>query len=262
MAKLTVLMYHATYANDVELNAIDAADRPYAVALDTFTDQLHSIQRAGYTIVSQTQVEQGLESIVKPLLLTFDDGHRSNAIQVTPLLASLGLSGLFFVTSDFCRLRNDYCNDDELRHMLDAGMILGTHGVSHKFMADLSDEESRGELEESLNWLQEVLAQPVNCVSFPGGRYGDRELEIAKRLGYRWVHDSTFGLHTLNSEESFHLVQRIPVRQQHSSADLLALIDPNSKQFRRTRAVSFAKTTLKRVIGNGNYDALYRRFAS
>lgn len=262
MNDLTVLMYHATYANADELAAIDAADRPYAVDLSMFADHIQSLQQAGYTIVSQAQIELGLEKIQKPLLLTFDDGHRSNATQVTPLLVELGLSGLFFITADFCRQREDYCSDDDLRNMVSQGMNLGTHGVTHGFLADMDEAQSRQELAESQEWLTGVIRQAVDTISFPGGRYTNRELKLAKELGYRWVHDSTFALHKLEVAKSFHVVERIPVRQQHSSADLIALIDTNSKQFRRTRAISMAKTALKRVIGNGAYDALYRRLAS
>lgn len=262
MTELTVLMYHATYANDEELAAIDAADRPYAVDLSMFAEHIDAMQQAGYSIVSQSQVEQGLSGIDKPLLLTFDDGHGSNATQAAPLLAEKGLSGLFFITADFCRKREDYCSDDDLRNMLAQGMNLGTHGVTHGFLADMDESQSQRELAESKQWLEEVLGESVDTVSFPGGRYSSRELKIAQSLGYRWAHDSTFALHKLDVAKDFHVVQRIPVRQQHSSADLLALIDSNSKQFRRTRAISLAKTALKRVIGNGAYDALYRRLAS
>lgn len=262
MTQLTVLMYHATYAGDAELAAIDPADRPYAVELGVFEEQLHALQDAGYTIVSQAQLEQGLQGVSRPLLLTFDDGHRSNATQAAPLLARMGLSGLFFVTADFCRQREDYCSDDELRAMLAQGMHLGTHGVSHGFLADMDEAGSRHELAESQRWLAAVLGQGVDTVSFPGGRYTPRELDLARELGYRWVHDSTFGLYTLGDGSALRLLPRIPVRQQHSAADLLALIDPKSRQFRRTRAISLAKTALKRAIGNGAYDALYRRFVS
>ncbi len=262
MNELTVLMYHATYADLHELEAIDAADRPYAVSLDEFEQHIEALQLGGYTVVSQSQVEQGLEGVDKPVQLTFDDGHRSNATQVAPLLAERGLSGLFFITANFCRQRDDYCSDHDLRQMVVQGMDLGTHGLSHRFMADLSEDESRAELAEPKQWLGEIVGQEIDAVSFPGGRYGQRELDLAKSLGYRWVHDSTFGLHRLDAQAPFHLVQRIPVRQQHSSEDLLNLVDPKSRQYRRTRASSVAKTALKRIIGNGAYDALYRRLAS
>jgi len=260
--ELTVLMYHATYANDEELALIDQADRPYAVQLDVFAEQLDALQQAGYTIVTQAQVEQGLKGVAKPILLTFDDGHRSNVLQAAPMLADRGLSGLFFMTADFCRNREDYCSDQDMRDMLAMGMTLGTHGVTHRFLADLSEQESRQELEESRQWLSEALNTPITTVSFPGGRYSARELQLAQELGYQWVHDSTFGLHKLDADADFHVVQRIPVRQQHTSNDLISLIDSRSKQFRRTRVMSMAKTAIKRVIGNGTYDALYRRLAS
>ncbi len=262
MNELTVLMYHATYADSAELAAIDAADRPYAVSLKNFAAQIDALQSAGYTIVSQSQIESGLEGIERPLQLTFDDGHRSNALQVAPILAERGLSGLFFLTSDFCRDREDFCGEHDLKQMIVQGMDLGTHGKSHRFLSDLDDEQSHAELLEPKLWLSGIVEQEIDTLSFPGGRYGPRELKTAQSLGYRWVHDSNFGLHRLNSRDKFHVVPRIPVRQQHSCEDLLALINPKTSQFKRTRATTVAKTALKRVIGNEAYDALYRRLAS
>ena len=49
-------------------------------------------------------------------------------------------------------------NLQQLRAMHQAGMWLGAHSVSHPVMSTLSDEEQAFEIQESLSFIETVLA--------------------------------------------------------------------------------------------------------
>ena len=68
---LVILMYHALYANERELQDITPEDRPYAVSTQRFAEQLQAMRDAGLPFVDparlgEPQVRDG------GVLLSFD----------------------------------------------------------------------------------------------------------------------------------------------------------------------------------------------
>ncbi len=252
-------MYHATYADTQSLAEIDKPDQPYAVTEADFIAHMTSLREAGYAFVSEGSVLDEQLHAQPLVLLTFDDGHRSNAIFATNWLRAQNLSGLFFITTDWIDKRSHYCTADDLRSMHAAGMGIGSHGCSHRFIQDMDAVSARSELAESKSKLEDILGVAVRSISFPGGRCGPRDIEIALELGYEAVHGSQFGLHAAGDNS---LIKRLPIRQGMSASTVLDLCNPSSALHRKVAIMTRVKTTVKRVVGNGVYDAIYRRLSA
>lgn len=255
---VAVLMYHATYGETTPLSTIDPVDRPYAVSEQAFCQHIASMRQSGYAFVAESDVST-FSADTSAVLLTFDDGHNSNARFVSPILAEMSTTALFFVTADWIGEREHYCSPSELRAMSDRGMAIGSHGCSHDFFPDMNSERARAELRDSKLKLEDIVGRAVDSISFPGGRCGERDIEMAHELGYRWLHGSVFGVHRVGVTG---LISRLPVRQGMNDNNVLAMCDPTSTQHRLMRLSSAVKSTAKRVLGNRAYDAIYKRFAT
>ncbi|MEM6988279.1 MAG: polysaccharide deacetylase family protein [Pseudomonadota bacterium] len=255
---VAILMYHATYGDTSPLAAVDAADRPYAVSETAFAAHLDALAARGHQFVDASVFTQHAQC-EKPVLLSFDDGHQSNAQFVAPVLAERQLPGLFFITTDWTDTRETFCTCSDLRAMVAQGMTLGSHGCSHAFIADLDTARARAELADSKMKLEDILGQAIDSLSFPGGRFGARDLHLAAELGYRWVYGSVFGVHPVGAGG---VINRLPVREGMDGEAVSTLCDPSSLGYRRARMSSKLKSKAKRLLGNGVYDAIYRKFAT
>lgn len=257
---LVILMYHALYANERELQDITPEDRPYAVSTQRFAEQLQAMRDAGLPFVDparlgEPQVRDG------GVLLSFDDGHASNCTHALPALARHDARAVFFITSDFVERRPGFCSWTQLREMAEAGMTLGSHGRSHRFLNDLGDTEAVAELRDSRDALQDRLGQAVDQVSFPGGRYRAELLPAWRQLGYRWFHSSEIGCvppHKLLSGADGTL-PRLAIRQDTPTATCLAMARADRQWLLKARGVATAKQWLRRTAGNRLYHLLYER---
>ena len=84
-----------------------------------------------------------------PLSITFDDGDVSNIEVALPMLLERGMVAEFFITSDFID-QPGMLSSKDVRSLADAGMGIGAHGKSHRFLEDLDQEDLEVELEDSL----------------------------------------------------------------------------------------------------------------
>lgn len=260
MKRLSILMYHALYATEAQRLAIDPEDRPYAISTDTFARQLDLLSKADIPVISPHALEQPAAPAPGGVLLTFDDGHASNAELALPLLRQRGLAALFFVTSDFIGERPGFCTWDQVRALSRAGMTIGGHGQTHRFLSDLPDPELRRELEQSHNRIAQELQVPVMQMSFPGGRYDARCLRIAHEVGYRVLHGSDIGtLPTQHAAPQHRPLPRLAIRTNTPDSVFLEFARAAPARMLQAQATSRAKAWAKRLIGNQRYHRLYAR---
>ena len=259
MKRLSILMYHGLYATEAQRLAIDPVDRPYAISTEAFARQLDLLAQADIPVVPPRVLEQ---TVPTPggVLLTFDDGHASNAELALPLLRQRGLSALFFVTTDFIGQRPGFCTWDQVRTLAREGMTIGGHGQTHRFLSDLPEAELRRELQLSHARIAQELQAPVRQMSFPGGRYDARCLQIAHEVGYSVLHGSEIGtLPALQAASPHRPLPRLAIRANTPDAVFLDFARAASARMLRAQALSQAKTWTKRLIGNQRYHRLYAR---
>ena len=177
------LMYHALWA---VADDKAGADSHYAVALPRFVEQLAGCQRIGGGGVSARDWLSGRAGVI----LTFDDGHRSNHRLGLPALVAAGAGADFFVNPAQVGT-SGFASWAELREMAGAGMSIQSHGLDHRsYLTTLSPARLREDLRRARLEIEEKIGQPVTLLAPPGGR-APRDLEqIAQEVGYTHVFGS------------------------------------------------------------------------
>lgn len=77
-----------------------------------------------------------------------------------------------------------YMNNKEIAELIKNGMFVGSHGSMHYHLDQISDNEQKKDLMQSLEFLEEVGAQTSDwIICYPHGAYNDRTISIVKELG-------------------------------------------------------------------------------
>lgn len=247
-----VLMYHGIHADRDSRGRFDPR---YSVHPERFIEQLAYLRdrnRVGWLPVAG-------EPLVAPprghddevVLITFDDGDASLAETALPALAGFGLGAVFFVT---CGLvgQHGMIRRSALRRLVDAGMVIGSHAVSHRFLNTLSSTGLESELAHSREFLEQATGREVRLLSLPGGRGGARELKAAARAGYRSVFGSVPGNN--RSTPAGGLIQRVAITRDVTLEQFRQIVRWRGPATWRIRARHAALRWPKRLIGDRGYD--------
>ncbi len=163
----------------------------------------------------------------RPVVLTFDDGHRSHYTTVFPLLKKYGYQATFFVIAGSVATRSENAITwAELEEMAQAGMDIECHSMTHPF---LTDRRAAGGTEHYRKWLEheirdskllieEKLHRPVRLLAYPYGWFNQTVEEVALQAGYQGMHTVFWG-----NNESGDSPLRIKRRVMENSYDLAKL---------------------------------------
>ncbi|MCX7807792.1 MAG: polysaccharide deacetylase family protein [Deltaproteobacteria bacterium] len=197
------------------IRAINYHGTPKSLA-DGLEEQLRFFSRH-FSDVSYNDLESFFRSgkwhKKKPgLIISFDDGLRSNAEVAVPLLEKYGFTGWFFVPVAFIdsppseqlafarshQIVPDESYADgriamsweELREM-SKRHVVGCHTRTHRRMtAEVSDEEIEDEIVHARDDLQKKLGRKVYVYCWVGGEehtYSARAARAIRRAGYRFA---------------------------------------------------------------------------
>jgi len=217
-------MYHSLFDGD-NTDRIDAEDLPYAVSTHNFIEQLNRLKNKRVGLLTDEN------SVMPDVVITFDDGHVSNFDIALPLLLERGLNAYLFVTSDFVGQRKHFCTADQLANMAQNGIQIGSHGTSHRFFDDLSDDEAERELRQSMQQLSDQSGQRVESISYPGGRYNQRTLEISRQAGYVQLFGSTIGVLKQKDLSATAPLKRVAIRRNTSLDEFDRIINANMSYY-------------------------------
>jgi peptidoglycan/xylan/chitin deacetylase (PgdA/CDA1 family) len=186
---LPILMYHAI--SSPACTALpQTSSIEHAVKAPDFRAQLDAIVEGGYRTIKLDDLDRP-DSEPKSLLITFDDGHESDLIVAAPELARRNLHAIFFVVWSYLG-HPGYLSRDQVQTLRADGFEIGSHGLTHTRLTQVSPAEASNELLESKRRLEDLLQEPIAALALPGGRYNDTVLEAAFAVGYRRVMTSDF----------------------------------------------------------------------
>jgi peptidoglycan/xylan/chitin deacetylase (PgdA/CDA1 family) len=128
--------------------------------------------------------------------VTLDDGYKDSLYTAAPILLKYGIHFTVFVISAFVRDDSrEYLTPSELRELAVLPTVtIGSHGATHRPLADCDDQTLRRELYGSRSRLEDITGKPVPFLSYPYGSVDRRVREAAARAGYVRGGCSSFGI--------------------------------------------------------------------
>jgi peptidoglycan/xylan/chitin deacetylase (PgdA/CDA1 family) len=224
---------------------LDANGNHYTVSKKHFRDQLEVMKGEGYVVDGFEQLEGRLRSGTdipgRYVILTIDDG-RASSMKAADLLEGYGFRATFFVTRDRCLGRPGFVRPPEIRELRKTGFSLGTHGATHRKLTFLPHESCAAELEESKNWLEDVLGEGVRYMAAPGGFINSRVLRLAQERGYVLTGTCNEWMNSRQEMIQLGKVNRVSVRRHFSSHDFRRIIQGDLGFYigRQVRAAALA----------------------
>tara|TARA_B110000008_G_scaffold247077_1_gene258342 strand:+ start:2556 stop:3419 length:864 start_codon:yes stop_codon:yes gene_type:complete len=202
--------------------------------LASFREKIDHLSK-DYNFVTPNEFEAmmaGTTPIIgKNLLLTFDDGFKSNYEIATQVLDNRGIKAIFFIVADFANLRKiEDCRDfiskniypsmrsseipnhwenmnwQDLRCLVDNGHFVGCHTKTHARLSTVEDPiELAKEILESAERIERKLNINVTHFAYPFGdlkSFSGAALSIAKTK-FQYIHS---GLRGRNEVANFDLL--------------------------------------------------------
>ena len=155
---------------------------------------------------------------------SFDDAFRT-AETVFPPLERLGVPLQIFVCTAYARdgaplaIRELAGDDPEqlatmswaaLREHAERGVEIGSHGVTHAHLPQLSDAELRDELGGSKGEIEDMLGRPCPELAYPYGEHDERVRAAARAAGY----ERAYGLR--ESGHDAYALRRVDLYRRHA----------------------------------------------
>lgn len=167
------------------------------VRAEQFDALLGSLKRAGFVGVNFEQYlahRRGEAALPrKPIILTFDDGYRSNADIAVPILRRHGFTATIFVVPAYLGQTNHWDAEErqeplltaeEIRALHAEGFSFASHTMTHSRLTAVPPERALRELRESREALEQLLGEPVRTICYPWAQHNADVRRLAQDAGY------------------------------------------------------------------------------
>lgn len=249
--RIPVLTYHALCPSYEEWMNSPPAEAWYALTAAQFESHMEFLASEGFTTVLLSEFLGGRASR-NVLVLTFDDGDESNIRIALPILRLFGFRAEFFVTVS-CVGQTGFMTWGDLGHLLDVGMSVQSHGLHHRALTNLSDNQLQDELRWSKDLLQRKLGHDVKYLAVPGGFTNQRVYREAFLAGYEAVCNSEASL-----ARSGRIVSRIAIAHSSSQQTFESLVRQEFWSLLRMRAQREFGKAAKALLGVQRYELVKR----
>ena len=250
---IPVLMYHHFENGEIE------AGNGVVVGINEFEEHIKALQQAGYTTIFLSDLydimKQSKENGKQPemklnkkyVVITIDDGYKSNYELVYPLLQKYNVkASISVITSLMCADCEDLeawetekMNWENLNEMQNSGLVeIYNHTYDHKPVGDRTYEDVYYSIKKGEDMLDENLQKrsPVKVLTYPNGNYRkDIAVSIQRDIGYDLQITTNFDVVDRNT--SMLEIPRITVDSGYTGEQLLQLIE-------QTAVTTFQKKSL------------------
>lgn len=192
-----ILMYHGVGTGDSK-NWGDML-----ISSELFEKQIQYLTERGYKVVSVEEVSERFrlnEDVEKYIAVSFDDGYENNYEYAFPVLQKYNVTATFYIIRN--AIGNDgYMNEKQIAQMVDAGMRIGSHTMSHSDLTLIDESMYQRELAGSKMLLGQRFEKAiVESISYPNGAYNDVIVRKIMEYGYK---EGVTGLVGVNTKDSY-----------------------------------------------------------
>lgn len=183
-----VLMYHSICPYEQD---------PYLVTVhpDRFARQMRWLAERGLRGVPVAELLTAHDAGHARRLvgLSFDDGYADFVDHALPILARYGFRATVFPIAGLLGSDNAWdpegprkplMTDQQLRRIAAAGMEIGSHGLRHLSLPDVSSQSLVAEVADSRALLRAASGQDVAGFCYPYGHVDDRVVAAVRQAGY------------------------------------------------------------------------------
>lgn len=259
MVKTIILAYHDI---DTECDTTEKTDPPTiqtVVRLYEFEKQMEYLASSGYTVLSVEEYLNKMKEVGfsgdKHIVLTFDDGHISNFTYALPILKKHSFHATFFIVANFIG-KQHYMGLEEINLLMECGNEIGSHGVTHQYLTELTHEDAIHEIVESKRLIEKQCDRQINVFAYPGGHQNSKIVECVEATGYKAAVSCILGRNSATTNPF--LLRRIELRRGTSTNDLKKAITPKNIYF--YQCIDMLKLFTKKTLGLRVYERLRQKF--
>lgn len=158
------------------------------VSPEMFEQQMEWLKSNNYHVITYKQLYEALTANTtlpsNPVVITFDDGDKDQYENAFPILKKYNYPAIFFIETITIG-KSQWMNFDMMRELLDAGMEIGSHTVTHYNLPKKDQETVKYELVKSKQILEENLNIPVEFFAYPNGTHSQLVIDELIAAGYK-----------------------------------------------------------------------------
>ncbi len=162
-------------------------DSYMVVAPKVFEQHLQKLQVLGYHMVTVAQLTERLrrgDSVDKYVAISFDDGYKDNYTHALPLLKKYNAKATFHLIEQKIG-GSIYMDAAQIRELLQAGMEIGSHTMSHHQLAEIDPKYLEWEIGVSKYALEKRFpGLQVRTLAYPNGSVNAQVIAALKKYGY------------------------------------------------------------------------------
>jgi glycosyltransferase involved in cell wall biosynthesis/peptidoglycan/xylan/chitin deacetylase (PgdA/CDA1 family) len=194
----TPIAYVLAYHSISDLSG-DARLARYGIPPEAFARQLDHLSGLGWSFVDLDRfldaVAGGAPLPPRSILLTFDDAYVDLLTAACPILRERRLPSVAFAVANHLGGTNVWRRSDALelplldaaglREVAESGIVIGSHGATHRPLDSISAEELPGELAGSAETLESLGLPRPTTFSYPHGAWSPAIAAAVQAAGYR-----------------------------------------------------------------------------